>query len=210
MQINPVRNDKFPAGDRGRWAIPKSPLGVHLLFISTCCGSAHPWVVFYFQTLLEGARARPQRPHIAPPRDAVLSASSTSSHECACCNCHAQLRRDPSVQQQPVCPTAFGPQMQSSTLRVVPTSRRALCPRRRNIRPLAVAFAIPSKPINQAHPTRPANDCVRGARPGAVAPHDAVLADRLGNYYQRRGARVASDFLVRRQARWIARLCGAK
>ena len=71
MQINPVRNDKFPAGDRGRWAIPKNPLGVHLLFITTCCGSAHPWVVFYFQTLLEGA---PRKATTAAFRAGVLSA----------------------------------------------------------------------------------------------------------------------------------------
>jgi hypothetical protein len=159
MQINPVRNDKFPAGDRGRWAIPKNPLGVHLLFITTCCGSAHPWVVFYFQTLLEGARARPQRPHFAL---ACCQLSSTSSHECACCNCHAQLRRAPSDQQQPVCPTALG-------RRCNPRLCELYRPRERFARvgetsaPLTVALAIPSKQINQPHPTQPAHDCVRGA-----------------------------------------------
>ena len=153
MQINPVRNDKFPAGDRGRWAIPENPHGVHLLFIYVMPFGAPVGNCFTFQTLLEGARARPQRPHIAPP---AVSLARHQSHECARCNCRAQLRRAPSDQQLPVGPTAFGPQMQSSTLRVVPTSRRALCPRRRNIRPLAVALAIPSKPINQAYPTRSA------------------------------------------------------
>ena len=178
MQINPVRNDKFPAGDRGRWAIPKNPLGVHLLFITTCCGSAHPWVVFYFQTLLEGARARPQRPHFALP---CCQLSSTSSHECACCNCHAQLRRAPSDQQQPVCPTAFGRRCNPRLCELYRPRDERFARVGKTSAPLTVALAIPSKQINQPHPARPAHDCVRGARPGAVAPHDAAFADRLGN-----------------------------
>ena len=107
-------------------------------------------------------------------------------------------------------PTAFGPQMQSSTLRVVPTSRRALCPRRRNIRPLP----LPS----QFRASRSTNRILLGPPMTVFEVHGLErlrhtmqpLPIDLATDYQRRGVRVASDFLVRRQARWIARLCGAK
>lgn len=138
---------------------PQEPTWRSFVIHSTCAGRRAPWVVLYFQTLLQGARARPQRPHIAATR---CRAVSLARHQVV--NAHAATAT-------PNCATPLW----SATNGVSNCFRTAdaildiksctnletsVFARVGETSALSVALAIPSNPIDQAHPTRPANDCV--------------------------------------------------